>query len=111
MDNDRGEYVTEEKHLCGTPCCFAGYIAVSPEFQADGGEAGMCGAPELGNIYDEHAIREWLGCSTVHAEAVCSNNDRAYPEIGIRLTEFADVIAALVSLRDYGMLPGELLEG
>ena len=101
--------VLKEEHLCGTPCCFAGYIAVSPEFHADGGYVSGPGSPEFNDACDEHAIREWLDCSIEHAEAVCSvkNINIAYPNIKTKSIKFADVIAALVSLRDYGRLPGE----
>ena len=44
QDCEPREIVREEKHLCGTPCCFAGYIAVSPEFKMVG-KVSVGGAP------------------------------------------------------------------
>jgi len=35
----------EELHRCGTSACFGGYIAVSKEFQADGGFVSTDGSP------------------------------------------------------------------
>ena len=99
----------KEEHLCGTPCCMAGYIAVSPEFQADGGGLTDLGAPEFNGRCADAAIREWLGCTHPQAKAITAtaNEVVAYPDVINREIEFSDVIAALVSLRDTGLLPGE----
>ena len=101
---------TKEEELCGTPCCFAGYIAVSPEFRKDGGTCRTNGCPELAEFYDEHAIREWVGCNIYQAESLCAvgRTKLAYPYVAFGgNVEFPDVIAALTSLRDTGKLPGE----
>lgn len=54
-----------ELHSCGNKACFAGYLAISPEFQADGGSMLNSGVPEIqsgmGYLYGESAIAEWLG--------------------------------------------------
>ena len=106
--------ILKEEHLCGTPCCVAGYIAVSPEFQADGGGCRKySGSPELNDHNDSDAIREWLGCSNMQAEALCGFEDDvgvAYPDKNVDYLEYSDVIATLVSLRDTGKLPGEIIQ-
>lgn len=57
-----GQIVETEKELniCGTAACFAGWIAVSPEWKADGGTVGFSGAPAKDHILGRHAIADWL---------------------------------------------------
>lgn len=55
----------EELHTCGTAACFAGWVAVSPEFIADGGGTGNYGRPQFiascgEQVSNELAIAEWL---------------------------------------------------
>jgi hypothetical protein len=52
-----------ELHACGNMACFAGHIAVSTEFQEDGGSVGVAGYPIFGGYECERAIAEWLGIS------------------------------------------------
>lgn len=49
-----------ELHECGTAACFAGWLAVSPEFQAAGGKVGMGGNPLFSFVGGFRAITEWL---------------------------------------------------
>lgn len=52
----------EELHACGKTACFAGYIAISQEFQVDGGKVHIdYGYPILHGKEQEDAIAEWLG--------------------------------------------------
>ena len=106
--------VKTEEHLCGTPCCFAGYIAVSPEFQKDGGWCSAGGAPAFEGGRGANAIREWFECNTNQASNLCSPGccNTAYPliEFAEREPLFSEVIAALVSLRDTSKLPGEIVQ-
>ena len=108
------DIIKTEEHLCGTPCCVAGYIAVSPEFQADGGNCSTGGAPAFGIWKGANAIREWFGCNTNQAKHLCSlgSGNTAYPliEFAEREPLFSEVIAALVSLRDTSLLPGEIVQ-
>lgn len=116
----------EEFHNCGTVCCFAGYVAVSPEFQADGGWTDkFSGRPEIvtkkypDNSQDiataNTAIKHWLDISSIQAASLCgmSNMEYAYPDIGfehnfdVAYIEIPDVLKALHSLHDTGKLPGE----
>lgn len=52
-----------ELHRCGNRACFAGYIAVSPEFQEDGGSIDHYGSPVYNGFDDSNAIADWLGIS------------------------------------------------
>lgn len=52
----------EELHKCGTAACFAGWIAVSPEWKADGGYVNEFGAPgNYRTLSDQSSsIAAWL---------------------------------------------------
>ena len=64
----------EELHTCGNRACFAGHIAVSPEFKADGGSCYYTGAPtyldEYGRAVEKEAeaVAKWLDidCATAN---------------------------------------------
>lgn len=53
---------TEETlHTCGNSACFAGWVAVSPEFQEAGGEVHPdYGFPIFGKLSGASAVCEWL---------------------------------------------------
>lgn len=103
----------EEEHTCGTPCCFAGYIALSPEFQAAGGEVNKInGAPIYDEHFDSEAIHAWLEITLTQAAALCwciGLRWIAYPRAckEFRQPTFDEIIATLQSLLDTGKLPGE----
>lgn len=59
-------------HTCGTAACFAGWVAVSPEFQKDGGEVMKNGAPMIEGHAEDEAIAEWLGIDDELAENLCA---------------------------------------
>lgn len=63
-DWQSGEIVETESeiHSCGTAACFAGWVAVSPEFKEAGGVTHpVSGAPIL-NIFSGYlAVVDWLG--------------------------------------------------
>ena len=96
-----------ELHRCGTSACFAGWVAVSPEFRKDGGSISRsCGYPIItdGNnnrLYEASAIAYWLDIPNRDAEDLCfvgSNigrfyNDKEYDEI---TTD--DVVCVLATL-------------
>lgn len=67
----------QEFYECGAVACFAGYVAISPEFHADGGQCGFYGQPVLGELGEEDAITEWLGISVTDACSLMFNNTRA----------------------------------
>lgn len=67
----------DELHACGNKACFAGYIAVSPEFRADGGCTSFAGSPMIYKklintnypVLGYVAIAEWLG---IHSDIAYS---------------------------------------
>ena len=60
---------TDEKtlHNCGTPACFAGWLAVSPEFQEAGGTVHPSGSPKFNGYTGAEAIIRWMGATAVDA--------------------------------------------
>ncbi len=80
LDYKRSE---TELHQCGSAACFAGYVAISPEFLEDGGYTGLGGSPNImspataefpgGEKYaGERAIAWWMGLSEQAAESLCA---------------------------------------
>lgn len=59
-----------ELHSCGNTACFAGWVAVSPEFQAVGGHVGTSGWPCFGVAIGSHAINRWLETRGFKAEVI-----------------------------------------
>lgn len=57
----------DELHACGNSACFAGYVALSKEFQDDGGGVLAGGRPVYrrgsNSIHGHSAIAEFLGIS------------------------------------------------
>lgn len=60
----------EEFHACGNTACFAGHLAISPEWIKDGGGCEYNGMPNLAVIegdytdrilHGEYAVAHWLG--------------------------------------------------
>lgn len=50
-----------ELHTCGNTACFAGWLAVSPEFQEAGGKVGpVSGTPTFKGETGTQAVIEWL---------------------------------------------------
>lgn len=127
----REGYCKEERlHPCDSPCCFAGYIALSPEFQKDGGF--VCedkGAPSihateylkqegaLSQVKHEvlhqgaNAIAYWLDIPHKQACLLTASTveEEAYPAAyrESRQPTFDEVIVALDSLLTTGLLPAE----
>ena len=58
-------------HACNTPACFAGWVAVSPEFQADGGTVRPSGAPSIADRRGDSAIAVWLCIPAKAARDLC----------------------------------------
>lgn len=94
----------EDLHACGTSACFAGWVAVSPEFQADGGEVNFDGSPQYSVFRCESAIREWLNLPHKEADDMCGMRDstQVYGKNDSRSVTVDDVLAALYRLRDTG---------
>jgi hypothetical protein len=89
-------------HLCGTVCCLGGWIALSPEFQADGGTVGEYGEPVLDGCTGERAIRNWMGLRLKVAYALCMIE--GYSVYDSEEPTKEDVIKALETLLETGRL-------
>lgn len=102
-----------EIHTCGTAACFAGWIAVSPEWKADGGTVGMFGAPVRHEASRDRAICNWLdiplnlavlfiGESDVANDSAPGKSEFFYTFYDVPFFEVKreHVIAKLISLRD-----------
>lgn len=61
----------EELHACGNTACFAGHIAISPEWLRTSGHYAVDGRPRTPSSpgRPEHAIAEWLGIHIDVAES------------------------------------------
>ena len=112
LDDDVKPPLTEARlRACGTAACFAGWVAVSPEFRTDGGVVGVTGAPRLGERIGAIAIAKWLEIPKVTAGGLCCY---AYSGSGGVLPEFynvnnvADVTPQMVITKLNQLLAGEL---
>lgn len=65
----------EELHTCGNTACFAGYLAISPEWDGEVSPSGQPYYPPRGErlfeLYGSRAIQEFLGIETeTHKEVI-----------------------------------------
>ena len=52
---------TESKlHACGNTACFAGHLALAPEFQKAGGSVSKTGAPVFNGLLEASAVAEYF---------------------------------------------------
>lgn len=118
FDNPAPTVTTEaELHQCGNKACFAGHIAVSPEFKADGGSCVSRGSPayrnEDGWVVNEaeSAIGRWLGVDNDVAWLLIYNisigidkNDLRHPVYGVHWKDVQPkhIITALKELMMIG---------
>lgn len=61
----------EEIHACGSAACFAGWLAVSSEFQSTGGT--VCpknGAPMYNGYRADSAVVAWMEATDLHDELI-----------------------------------------
>ena len=49
-----------ELHACGNTACFAGHLALSPEFQKAGGSVNKMGAPVFNGVRYAEAVAEYF---------------------------------------------------
>lgn len=65
------KFTEHELHICGNKACFAGHIAVSPEFIEAGGTADRwCGSPCYSGKGGAGAVALWLGISKELADSL-----------------------------------------
>jgi hypothetical protein len=89
----------EAFHSCGNVACFAGHIAVSPEFRADGGTCNSAGTPIYRGKGGATAIAVWLGISSGLAASLVYGETEYDPEIG-DYSDFYDKVWREVNAAD-----------
>lgn len=94
------EVTEEDLHNCGMPACVGGWLAVSPEFIADGGKADeLFGYPLFAEFESEYAIKAYLDCDIGLARDICGIGDPCfYNESNVEVTA-ADVVNKLIEIR------------
>jgi hypothetical protein len=107
LTKDKIAAITVPKlHACGNTACFAGWVAISEEFQADGGHVDLySGAPEIAvrdaktsHLLDgEFAIAYWLDISPQLAVDLCfTGSDSFYEADDIKPHHVIDKLKALL---------------
>jgi hypothetical protein len=101
----------EELHSCGNKACFAGYLAVSPEWIADGVALTPAGCPIITpKIFGYTAIAEWLDIplkdeeNLVHGD--CINGMSCYYRknwAGVTATDVIEKLKELMIEYDRGV--------
>lgn len=92
---------TEEGlHACGNTACFAGYVAISPEFRADGGEVMLAGMPYFRRSSGPEAIARWLDISVHEASQFVLGIDDFYHPVPFHEVEPHHVIEKLEALKN-----------
>ena len=104
----------EEIHICGTAACFAGWIAVSPEWKADGGTVGYSGAPEKDTYLGRMSIAYWLEIPHDLAGSIVLGDTFVQTSLRRRYSLFynkswsevnkEDVLSKLIELREKGLM-------
>lgn len=101
-------FTEEDMHTCGTAACFAGWVAVSPEFKADGGVVLGGGTPLFGGKTESDAIAAWLGISDKLASNLVYPNMEVYPILKKTYGEWGSIKAEHVIDALERILSGEL---
>lgn len=68
----------QQLHACGNTACFAGHIAISPEWKAIGGLIASNGAPRLNNQNSAKSLGQWLGVSPECIDPLIFNHRQAF---------------------------------
>lgn len=98
----------EDLHTCGTGACFAGWVAVSPEFKEAGGYPNpRSGTPVIEDPDDvaicdgADAIGYWLDIDLDVAEALCAVQDEGekdlYPKGDVTKEDIIDSLTKLLN--------------
>lgn len=103
--DDCGDYAcnVEELHTCGNKACFAGYVALSGKFQADGGRQMIGGMPYIDGESGDVAIAVWLDISDKLAKGLVYGDNNFYHPISFQSVQAHHVIDKLQMI-----LSGEL---
>lgn len=59
-----------ELHQCGNTACFAGWLAISPEFRETGGKVGHIGEPVYNGQYGVLAVLSWFEATGIHEKVL-----------------------------------------
>lgn len=62
----------KDLHTCGNTACFAGYIALSPLFKAEGGVVDSVGEPLMGEKYGDEAILKFFEIDEKYNPLICA---------------------------------------
>lgn len=81
-------HTEDDANRCGTACCFAGWLAISSEFEAKGGTVLTGGRPSYDGFSGELAISKFLGISVRLAERLTA------------MTEDVDITHRFYQVRD-----------
>ena len=68
-----------ELHGCGNTACFAGHLALSPEFQKAGGSVSITGAPSFNGLLEASAVAEYFGITYEMARDLTLSGRDFYP--------------------------------
>jgi hypothetical protein len=68
-----------ELHACGNTACFAGHLALSPEFQKAGGSVSKTGAPVFNGLLEDSAVAEYFDIPYELAGDLTLPNRNFYP--------------------------------
>lgn len=96
----------KEAHECGTSACLAGWIALSPEWQKDGGRVAESGLPILGTLTAEEALAKWWGVEITLARDIIYPHPALFPSLranctwsGIQADEVIEVLEKVIDGR------------
>ena len=88
-----------ELHACGNTACFAGHLALSPEFQDAGGLVSETGAPIFNDLLEASAVAEYFDIPHELAGDLTLPNRDFYP-VKFRDVEPEHVIEKLEMILD-----------
>lgn len=89
----------DDLHACGNRACFAGHIAVSKEFQNDGGECKK-GLPYFSDLNGAGAIALWLDIHPTIAESFVYGGVIVQVKTGEEFSYFYDKLWRGVNAQD-----------
>lgn len=107
--DDSGHFFENEADVrqCGTACCFAGWLAVSPEFQSQGGETINSGCPRYERTNGTTAIAKFLNISYELASVLCATDIFGFQEF-YAVDSIGDITPQMVIDKLNLILKGEL---